>query len=521
MSLISTFQFQKEKFSKLKEYHYGMNWPVVYFIENWKEWYVGQTTSVFSRSKQHYERQDRSKLDRIHIITDDEYNLSAVYDIESWLIQYLTAEGKFVLQNGNGWLKNHNYYDKEKYRAKFETIWKELQKMEFATNDLIQIENSDTFKYSPYKALTEEQLNTSDYIIHKIIKNNSNTFIVNGWAGTWKTVLATYMIKQLISNDDTKDLKVALVIWMTWLRSTIKKVFQSIKWGLKSSMVIWPNDVTKENYDILIIDEAHRLKRRQNLTNYKSFDDTNKKLGFDNEGTELDWIMKSSKHQIFLYDSFQSVKPTDVLSSDFDKLNAEHLYLKSQLRVSAGDDYIDFVHSILTLSEVRVPKFKSYDFQVIDDIDELVSKIKQKDAQYWLSRVVAWYSWDWKSKKWVQNYDIEIWSTRLKWNSTNIDWVNSPNSINEVWCIHTIQWYDLNYVWVIIWNEISYDDINHKIIINREHYRDTNGYRWVTNEKELKQYILNIYKTLLTRWIKWTYIYVCDSKLKKYIKDFL
>ena len=49
-------------------------------------------------------------------------------------------------------------------------------------------------------------------------------------------------------------------------------------------MVIGPSDVVKEDYDILFVDESHRLTKRKNLTGYKN-DDTSKKLGFDPKET--------------------------------------------------------------------------------------------------------------------------------------------------------------------------------------------------------------------------------------------
>ena len=73
--------------------------------------------------------------------------------------------------------------------------------------------------------------------------------------------------------------------------------------------------------------------------------------------------------------------------------------------------------------------------------------------------MVSGYAWPWNTKptsKSDLNYDIEIESKKYVWNSTATDWVNSPNAINEVGCIHTVQGYDLNYVGVIIGPELSY-----------------------------------------------------------------
>src|SRR5437016_6317760 len=115
MTQIRTFPFEKDKLDQLKSFRFGLNWPVVYIQEDRKEMYIGQTTNVYSRSKQHYENPDRARLERIHVLTDEEFNMSSAYDFESLLIQYVSADGLFKLQNGNGGLINHNYYEKEKY----------------------------------------------------------------------------------------------------------------------------------------------------------------------------------------------------------------------------------------------------------------------------------------------------------------------------------------------------------------------------------------------------------------------
>jgi len=558
MSELKNFPFDKNKFSLIKEYRFGNNWPVVYIIKDDKEAYIGETTSLFNRTKQHYndKRLERRNLKEIYVISDEEYNKSATLDIESWLIQYFAADGKFKLQNGNEGLKNHNYYDKEKYEAKFEQIWKQLQEQSLVEKDLFDIKNSDLFKYSPYKTLSEDQSIFVEELLHDIVgkilkekeisgtlhKHFSNdilmlfddlinkaptevgrlSYIVSGAPGTGKTILATYLMKILKDKKETRNLNIALVVPVSSLRKTLKKVFKEIN-GLKSTMIIGPSDVTKQEYDILIVDEAHRLKQRKNITNYKSFDDTNKKFGFDKNKTELDWILATSPITIFFYDKNQSIRPSDVSSEHFEKMyNLKHYDLSTQLRVKAGEDYIKFIESVFEVKQPYIFELDKtkYDLKLYENFELMIKDIKLQNEKVGLSRVVAGYAWEWKSKN-KDVHDIEIQNIKLKWNSEAQDWINSKNSINEVGCIHTVQGYDLNYVGVIIGPDISFDFNLNQIIIKKENYFDTNGYKGIKDPYELKRYIINIYKTLLTRGIKGCYIYIVDDDFRKYFKKHL
>ncbi|MDP9249010.1 MAG: DUF2075 domain-containing protein [bacterium] len=518
MTEIQTFPFEKDKLYELKSYHFGLNWPVVYIQEGDKEMYIGQTTSVYSRSKQHFENPERARLKKIHILTDEEFNMSAAYDFESLLIQYISADGRFKLQNGNGGLINHNYYEKEKYLAKLKAIWPELQKKDLVKNNLEDIKNSEFFKYSPYKALTEDQLLVAGKLEKSIVKGNTKVHIVNGGPGTGKSILALYLLKHLMEEKETKHLKIALVVPMSGLRKTLQRVLRRVP-KMKSSMIIGPNDVTKSEYDLLLVDETHRLRRRVNLANFGSYDQTNKKLGFKKDATQLDWIMNSAKQFIFFYDKNQSVVPGDIRPEDFTKLNGTNYELTSQMRVEGGEDYLQFVDDLLNAKKVKNSEIKNYEFKMYGDIRNMVEDIKSKNTEHKLARIVAGYAWSWSTKGGKEGHDIEIDGLKLVWNSTNIDWVNSPNAVNEVGCIHTVQGYDLNYVGVIIGPELSYDEKTKTLIVDEKKYKDINGKRSITGPEELKQYIINIYKTLLTRGIKGTYIYVVDEKLRKYFGD--
>lgn len=517
MTFIKELSFEDESIIELKEEKYTRDWPVVYLLENGHEAYVGETMSALSRLKQHIKNPERLKLDKAHIFIDDEYNKSAAQDVESWLIQYLAADGNFKLQNANKGMVDHDYFDRQRYRAKFELLWEDLQQKGLATNNLVQLRNSDIFKYSPYKSLTQEQLDIANEISRNLINDEHKTYIINGDPGTGKSVLAVYLAKLLGELEDKPDLKVALIIPMTSLRHTLQKVFRKVK-GLNASMVLAPNQVMGNHYDLLIVDEAHRLRQRKNLSGYVPFDTANRHYNLGNEGTQLDWILRASNSQVLMFDEHQSVMPGDIPVHKLKGLNAEKFYLSSQLRVQGGEDYIEFIDAVLNTIQPSSTEFPNYELRLFESAKEMIHEIKKRDEEHGLSRVVAGYAWEWRTKKGEESYDIDIDGLKLIWNSTNTDWVNSPNAINEVGCIHTVQGYDLNYVGVILGPEIDYDPATNRITIDQAKYKDINGKRSMESPEELVLYIRNIYKTLLTRGIKGTYIYASNGNLHDYLQ---
>lgn len=515
MSDITTFPFDQSGVEKIRAHKYGSNWPVVYLIENGKEMYVGETIRAYGRTRQHLENKQRQNLKTIHIVTDDEFNKSATLDAESSLIEYFVADGKYKLQNGNGGLQNHDYFDREKYRGKFEVLWKNLQKKGLAINDLLQIRNSDLFKYSPYKTLSDDQYLIAKRLLKLIKEGKDQTYVIHGGPGTGKTILATYLMKQLAQKGQQN---VGLVIAMMSLRNTLKKVFRSIP-GLSSTMVIGPAEVVKRKYDILIVDETHRLHKRKNIPNFGSFDSINKLFGLGNDGDELEWILKSAKQVVLFYDERQSVRPSDIDPNRIKATKPVEFTLKAQMRVKGGEEYIQFIDELLENKNPIKPKLSNYDFKLYDDLDQMISDIKEKEKEYSLARVVAGYAWPWVSRNNKAQPDIVIGDTKLFWNSQIVNWVYSKNAINEVGCIHTIQGYDLNYAGVIIGPELAYDPVKKDFIVNRSEYMDSNGHRGVTDTEELKRYVINIYKTLMTRGILGTYVYICDEATRNFFFD--
>lgn len=551
---ISEFEYSLAQLDDMAYYPHATNWPVTYIIYNDEEAYVGETLDAVYRTRQHLAEPEHDMLNKICVITEDTFNKSVILDLESFLIKYMSADGRFRLQNGNAGVQDHNYYERKRYNDDFQEVWRRLMDRGLVNRSLSDIENSDLFKYSPYKSLQHEQEQTLAMILRNI-RNTTNPGIksltlIKGGAGTGKTVLAVYLIKLLqeitgsyVVWDDTDDigyiaelkacrealhgtrLKIGFVVPMQSLRTTLKNVFKTIQ-GLSEDMIISPLEVPQQHYDLLVVDEAHRLRERKALSQYPPFDKNNEHFGLGKEGTELDWILRSSDRQILFYDPMQSIKPSDISRERFAQICNAHLSMQfelfSQLRCKGGNDYVWYIKEVLGGNKVEGrPDFAEYDLRMYDDAARMFEDIRDLNKEHGLCRVVAGYGFQWRSKKDRTAYDIEIGDLHAQWNTTATDWISSARSVDEIGCIHTVQGYDLNYCGVIYGPEIGYDTETEQIVVRKGMYYDKLGKAALQSYEELRDYIVNIYVTLMTRGIKGTFVYVCDPDLREYLRQYL
>lgn len=568
---------------------HGTNWPVVYLIYNDSEVYVGETTSAYVRYGQHASEngkyfKDRRRLNRISIIFDDLFNKSAILDIEQNLIHLLEADAAIQEENGGhgrklqnrnaGQSYAHDYYNRTIYQAKVEEVWNQLLKRRFVSNSFLSIKNSDLFKYSPYTSLTAEQELVCRDIIRDIISRLSigkkGMAVIKGAAGTGKSLVLINMIMTLLrslyikydydfetdSEDDLDDcyalhaelerfytnwktmtgrnsLKIGFVVPMSSIRSTFQMVFKyagkSTK-GMKANIVIGPNavvtDADEQEYDVVFVDESHRLKRRVAMsgTEMGAFDKCCNKIGLNpHDADQLDFLLRKSKYQVLVYDENQSIKPTDIPVITMNNKISQNVTirreLRSQMRCQGGGDFMQYIDDIFSLRNPAKKTFGKYDFKLFDDPNKMIDFIVKKDADESLCRTLAGYSWEWVSSKDKTVPDIELDGRKYFWNKTSSRWILNSTP-DEIGCVHTSQGYDLNRVAVIFGREIDYDPATRAITIDRRLFYDSKV-KQQTTDAQLKTFILNAYKVMLVRGIKGCYVYACNKNLRDFLHQYI
>lgn len=553
MSSVVSYKNNDNIISQIKQWSFGSNWPIVYIYYNDKIAYVGETLDAIRRTEQHMQEPEFQEFTDVCFISNKTFNKSVILDLESFLIKYMSADGTHELINCNGGVADHNYFYKEAYEEDFKEIWDILIKMGIVKKSLLDIENSELFKYSPYKTLNAEQQNAAHEILKRIYEINNagkmSLIKVSGGAGTGKTILAVYLVKLLADIGQSKKVwnyveeyeevaklkklsekiagvkKIGFVVPMVELRTTMQKIFDSIE-GLSSNMVLAPEQVVNDYYDLLVVDEAHRLYQRKHLPGshiYLKFDKINQQLMGDNftksenDLTELDWIIKSSRMQVLFYDRLQSIRTADIDHNRFDLICKPHLYkyieLFSQMRCKGGNGYYEYIKKIITsvnLSHKEYCQIDNYTLQVVDSVSELFEIINNQEPRE-LCKVVTGPGWGIEEKI-VIDGNVYHWSGERKEKE-------KYSSDNSVLSIHKSQGFDLNYAGVIFGKEVIYDKEKKCIEINKNELKD--NFTKSNGDEAMRQYILNIYLTLLTRGIKGTYIYAIDENLREYLKQFI
>ena len=102
---------------------------------------------------EHKRNKEKEIFKKVHFIYSDKFNQSVTFDYEARLIQYIAADELFTVTNENGGLADKSYYEKEYYDKDFYKLWRMLQQEGIVKQSLEEIEQSDLFKYSPFKKL--------------------------------------------------------------------------------------------------------------------------------------------------------------------------------------------------------------------------------------------------------------------------------------------------------------------------------------------------------------------------------
>ncbi len=365
-------------------------------------------------------------------------------------------------------------------------------------------------------------------LAHKAKHGKKQTLIVKGGPGTGKSVVAINLLVELTNRE--------MVVQYTTKNSAPREVFKSkLTKTLRRTAIdnLFRGTGSYVNapaqlFDVLIVDEAHRLNEKSGL--------------YANLGeNQIKEIISSSRANVFFIDedqrvTFQDIGSIDAITHFAKQMDSEVtiLELESQFRCNGSDGYIAWLDNTLQIRETANTELTDidYEFRVFDNPVDMQKAIFEKNKLNNKARIVAGYCWDWKSKKEKSKFDITLpeFGFEARWNLTEDGslWMISPNSVNEIGCIHTCQGLEVDYIGVIIGSDFVIRD-NQAITdagCRSSKDKSIKGYKSllksspVATKKKADQIIKNTYRTLMTRGMKGCYLYCTDPETNAYFSSY-
>jgi hypothetical protein len=279
-------------------------------------------------------------------------------------------------------------------------------------------------------------------------------------------------------------------------------------------------------YDVLIVDEAHRLNAKSGM--------------FSNMGeNQIKEIIGAAKFSVFFIDEDQRVSLKDIGTKEeirrwaaYYKADISESELPSQFRCNGSDGYIAWLDNVLGIRETENKTLEDidYDFQVFDSPQVMREAIIMKNSNN-RARLLAGYCWPWKSKADSAAYDISFpdFDFKMRWNLKDDGnlWLINPSAIDQVGCVHTCQGLELDYVGVIIGPDLVSDKEGSLITQPKERAKDDKtirGYRQLakTDPEQAKRLtglvIKNTYRVLMSRGMKGCYVYAVDNFFRERLR---
>ncbi|MDO9476573.1 MAG: DUF2075 domain-containing protein, partial [Pseudohongiella sp.] len=361
----------------------------------------------------------------------------------------------------------------------------------------------------------------------KVNENGKHVLIVEGGPGTGKSVVAINLLvgltkAGLVAKYVTKNAAPRAVYEAKLTGSFTKTHISNLFVGSGAFTASNAND-----FDALVVDEAHRLNEKSGL--YRNLGEH-----------QVKEIINAARFSVFFVDESQKVTWNDVGDKDTIRqwakvlgATVEEMSLASQFRCNGSDGYLAWLDHTLDIRETANSHLDiaEFDFRIVDSPVELHQLIRSKNSERNRARIVAGYCWQWPSKKDPATYDIVMpeFNFHARWNLTKDGglWMVSSDSVEEVGCIHTCQGLEVDYIGVIVGNDLVVRD--GRVITHPEKRassdRSIQGWKQLAKidaelaHEKTDTIIKNTYRTLMTRGMRGCYVYFTDHETAVYFRS--
>jgi DUF2075 family protein len=382
--------------------------------------------------------------------------------------------------------------------------------------------------------LLDEQRVAFDLVLHEVEKarrsDHKSVVIVSGGPGSGKSVIALSLLGELNRRGRS-------AIHATGSRSftqTLRKVagrgsrqVQSLFKYFNSFM-----DADKNGFDVLIADEAHRLRETSANRWTRAEHRTGK--------AQVDELIDAARVPVFLLDQNQVVRPGELGTvDDIEKaarqrgLDVHHVDLNAQFRCGGSEAYIDWVERLLGLRPggpipwIGDPNFE---VRVLESPSAMEAALQRKLDEHYGARMAAGYCWPWSDPRKDGSLvpDVHIGNWARPWNlkgersvggaPPSALWASEPSGFGQVGCVYTAQGFEYDWNGVLMGPDLVWRTDRWVAVRSASRDPDFRNRSRVTDE-DFDLLVRNVYKVLLSRGMQGTLLFSTDRETQHLLRS--
>lgn len=382
---------------------------------------------------------------------------------------------------------------------------------------------ADIIEGNPVFTLLDEQLITFNEVLtraKRLGRNNSKAVIlVRGAPGTGKSVIAVRLLAELAKMGRNVVHCTGSKAFTTNLRAQVDR---------RSSAVFkYFNNFSQEvpdTIDVLIADEAHRIRETSNTRFTRSEMKSNKSQVLE--------LIDAAKVSVFLLDDNQVVRPGEVGTPQLIRnaalergIEISEMELQGQFRCSGSESYLRWLDFVFDLGGDPDLSWKDdYEFRIFDSPIDMEKEIRRKFGEGNTARLVAGFCWPWSepARDGSLVEDVIIGNWKRPWNRKERGsepptrhpykiWATEDEGLDQIGCIYSAQGFEFDYCGVIVGNDLTWNDRQGMWMGEKTNSCDN----VVKRSKNLVRHLANTYRVLFSRGMKGTYVYFVDSATKR------
>lgn len=372
-----------------------------------------------------------------------------------------------------------------------------------------------------------------DLVLHETRKarqaDHKTVVVITGGPGTGKSVVALSLLGELAREG-------VPVLHATGSRSftqTLRKVAGARSVRTQELFKYFNSFMAaeKNGLSVLILDEAHRIRE----TSANRWTKASERSG----RRQIEELIAAARVPVFLLDEHQVVRPGEMGTVDEIRAEAEgrgldvvEVNLGEQFRCGGSATYERWVLRLLGLENGGpvswVPDGR-YHVEVSESPQAMEDRLRAHLADGDGARMAAGYCWPWsdprKDGSLVPDVSIAGWSR--PWNLKGERavggappaslWASDPAGFEQVGCVYTAQGFEYDWSGVIFGPDLVWRDGNWVSLRAANRDPDFRSTKRVTDD-EFRRLALNVYKVLLTRGMKGTYVFSTDAETQDFLR---